>query len=90
MGYKSDDPCLQKALPEERLFVLMTRDQTAPQTVIEWIKLNIGNQPSSKLHEALDCALEMHFRNEEMKFKKSFPSLEWKGRQWPNNPDFKG
>lgn len=59
MGYKKDDPCLKKAFDDERLFVLMSRDSTAPQTVVEWIKMNIGKQPPEKLHEALDCAIEM-------------------------------
>ncbi len=31
MGYKKDDPCIQKAFDDERLFVLMTRDNTAPE-----------------------------------------------------------
>lgn len=70
MGYKSDDPCLRKAFADERLFVLMTRDATAPPVVIEWIKQNIGLQPAAKLHEALDCAIEMHERQQEMNVRK--------------------
>lgn len=64
MGYKKDDKCLQKAFDDERLFVLMTRDITSSHVVVEWIKLNIGVQPPEKLHEALDCAIEM-FTNAE-------------------------
>lgn len=59
MGYKSDDKCIQKAYNDERLFVLMTRDPSAPGVVVEWIKRNIDVQPPEKLHEALDCAIEM-------------------------------
>jgi hypothetical protein len=59
MGYKKDDKCIQKAFDDERLFVLMSRDHTAPKVVIEWIKENISRQPPEKLHEALDCAIEM-------------------------------
>lgn len=59
MGYKNNDPCIAKALDEERLFVLMTRDNVAPEVVVEWIKLSIRTQPPEKLHEALDCAIEM-------------------------------
>lgn len=70
MGYKKDDPCIQKAFDDERLFVLMTRDVTAPAVVVEWIKCNIGIQPSEKLHEALDCAIEMFNRQSEMLAKK--------------------
>jgi len=59
MGYKKNDPCLTKAFDDERLFILMTRDETAPTVVVEWIKLNLWAQPPEKLHEALDCAIEM-------------------------------
>ena len=65
MGYKKDDPCIGKAFDDERLFVLMTRDPFAPQTVVEWIKLSLTTQPPEKLHEALDCAIEMSKRQAE-------------------------
>lgn len=71
MGYKKDDPCLKKAFADERIFVLMTRDATAPKVVIEWIQLNIGVQPKEKLHEALDCAIEMYERCMEMNVRKN-------------------
>lgn len=70
MGYKHSDPCIQKAFPDERLFVLMARDPHAPQVVIEWIKQSIGTQPPEKLHEALDAAIEMHKRCEEFRLRK--------------------
>lgn len=59
MGYKNSDPCIQKALDHERLFVLMTRDETAPLAVLDWIKYNLHKQPVEKLREAFECALEM-------------------------------
>ena len=59
MGYKNSDPCLKKAYDDERLFVLMARDPSASRVVIEWIKINVISQPPEKLHEALDCAIEM-------------------------------
>lgn len=59
MGYKKDDPCIQKALDTERLFVLMARDPSAPETVVDWIGRSLKQQPPEKLHEALDCAIEM-------------------------------
>ena len=59
MGYKKDDPCLEKAFEDERLFVLMTRDITAPLTILEWIKMNIQLQPEDKLREAFECAMQM-------------------------------
>ena len=59
MGYKKDDPCIKKAYDDERLFVLMARDWAAPFVIIDWIRNSIGSQPREKLHEALDCAIEM-------------------------------
>ena len=66
MGYKKDDPCLEKAFDDERLFVLMTRDAQAPQAVLEWIKLSLYSQPEEKLREAFECALEMARNRGEM------------------------
>jgi hypothetical protein len=59
MGYKKDDPCLQKAFEDERLFVLMARDVTAPAVIAYWIKLNKEIQPHAKLVEAEECMKEM-------------------------------
>jgi hypothetical protein len=59
MGYKKDDKCIQKAFEDESLFVLMARDHTAPEVVVEWIKMNLYSQSAAKLHEALDRALKM-------------------------------
>lgn len=59
MGYKKTDLCLEKAFEDERLFVLMARDYTAPEIVLEWVKKNIHTQPEAKLREAFECALEM-------------------------------
>jgi hypothetical protein len=70
MGYKANDPCLEKAFDDERLFVLMTRDNSAPELVIEWIKQNLHNQPKEKLLEAFNCALEMADRCYEMNMRK--------------------
>lgn len=78
MGYKKDDPCLKKAYADERLFVLMTRDATAPAVVGEWIKQNIGKQPADKLHEALTCAIEMHENQHEMEQRKNFKQKGFK------------
>lgn len=59
MGYKGSDKCLNKAKEDEMLFVLMARDETAPITILEWIKLNLHKQPEDKLREAFDCAMTM-------------------------------
>lgn len=57
MSYKKTDKCIQKAFDDEMLFVLMTRDKTAPSIVLEWIKQNIHIQPEEKLREAFECAI---------------------------------
>lgn len=59
MAYKKTDKYINKAFDEERLFVLMARDTTAPMAICEWIKFNLATQPPDKLHEALDAAIEM-------------------------------
>ncbi len=59
MGYKNSDPCIQKAFDDERLFVLMSRDKTAPEVIRYWVSLNKEIQPEAKIKEALDCAQEM-------------------------------
>jgi hypothetical protein len=59
METKKDNSCLQKALPDEPLFVLMTRDAVAPRVIVEWIKESILTQPAEKLHKALDTAILM-------------------------------
>lgn len=70
MSYKGTDKCISKAFDDEMLFVLMARDETAPATVLEWIKLNIGKQPEEKLREAFECAMEMVRTNAEMQYRK--------------------
>lgn len=64
MSYKSIDTCIKKAAEDEMLFVLRAQDVTAPQTVLEWMKINFENLPEAKLREAFECILEMKkFRN---------------------------
>ena len=77
MGYKKTDPCIEKAFDDERLFVLMTRDPSAPLIVGEWIKQNIGKQPREKLIEALDCAIEMVERQAEIDKRKMILKGFW-------------
>ncbi len=60
MSNKNSNTCIQKALDDESLFVLMARDVTAPLVILEWIKLNLGKQPEEKLMEAFNLAMEMH------------------------------
>ena len=59
MATKQNDRHLEKAEPGEQLFVLLARDGSAPQVIVEWIKQNLSTQPPDKLREALDCAITM-------------------------------
>ena len=77
MGYKKNDPCLTKAYDDERLFVLVTRDNTAPEVVMEWIKLNLRKQPAEKLLEAFECALEMVNKEGTIKRRVEIDRNEW-------------
>jgi DnaJ-class molecular chaperone len=87
MGYKHNDPCLTKAFDDERLFVLMARDPTAPAVIRYWMELNQHRQPREKLVEATSCAMEMERRCEEfnkrkemtlpLQFEQSPSDLEW-------------
>lgn len=70
MSYKSTDPCIQKAHEDELLFVLMARDPTAPEVVMEWVRRNITLQPVEKLAEAIKCAQNMH-NTQRMHYKRS-------------------
>jgi hypothetical protein len=64
---KTENTCIQKALPDEALFVLMTRDAVAPRVIVEWIKESILTQPADKLHKALDCAITMAQEQEKIR-----------------------
>ncbi len=51
--------CLAKAGDDEMLFILRAQDVTSPMVILEWMKINFGSLPESKLREAFECALEM-------------------------------
>ena len=88
MGYKDDDKCIQKAYYDERLFVLMARDPSAPAAIIEWIKNNIGVQPREKLQEAFDAALEMHETQKHFFDKKNREEMDKKFSKPNTGPSF--
>lgn len=61
MGTKNNPgqyDCYVKAEPDEPMFILLARDESAPLLVEIWrlIKLEEQTQPSAKLGEALICA----------------------------------
>lgn len=78
MGYKLNDPCLEKAFEDERIFVLMTRDVHAPKAVLEWIRLSFFTQPDEKLREAFECALEMKNRFTEITERRARKAMDEK------------
>lgn len=52
--------CYEKAVSTgQKSFTLIEQDYSAPETICEWIKLNINAAPAEKLREALDIALGM-------------------------------
>ena len=51
--------CLAKSGDDEMLFILRAQDNSSPQVVMEWIKLNLLTCPDDKLREAFECALAM-------------------------------
>jgi hypothetical protein len=52
--------CLNKARPDERLFVLLARDSAAPETIRYWVQrrlwLGKNKREDPQIVEALDCA----------------------------------
>jgi hypothetical protein len=56
----SDEDCYGRALRRQQsTFALVEQDVSAPQVIVEWIKLNIMTCPPPKLYEALACAIQM-------------------------------
>jgi len=59
MATKQNNKYINKATDDEELFILMGRDSTAPEVVLEWIKLNFRKQPVEKLREAFETAINL-------------------------------
>lgn len=55
--------CLNKALPEEMLFVLLARDVCAPAAIRAWVEARIvaglNARDDVQIFEALQCAVYM-------------------------------
>lgn len=63
MGTKNnpgDFDCYENAEPDEPMFVLLARDETAPHLVRKWadLRASSGEKPA-KIQEALECAKNM-------------------------------
>ena len=54
------DSCLNKASPNERLFVLLARDAAAPDAIRYWVRKRIwtgkNKHDDPQIVEALECA----------------------------------
>lgn len=63
MGTKNNPgkyDCYDKAEPDEPIFVLLARDEHAPQLVELWAALrNLQDGYTSKVNEAIECAVAM-------------------------------
>lgn len=60
---RSDDSCLNRASPDEMIFVLLGRDAAAPATIKFWaeerVRLGKNAPGDAQLVEALECAIVM-------------------------------
>lgn len=67
MATKQDDSCFSSALPDEPLFTLLARDESAPTLVRMWafqrvMQIRRGEKPETdmaKVDEAYNCATAM-------------------------------
>lgn len=59
MATKETSVCLDKAAPDEQIFVLRAQDVSSPHLVMEWIKMNLETCPEDKLRQAFETALKM-------------------------------
>ncbi len=57
----SDHPksCMNKALDDELVFVLLARDPFTPSVIMEWVKQSYSTQPMEKLIDAISMAKDM-------------------------------
>lgn len=57
--------CLSRALPDERVFVLLARDKAAPAAIRAWVELRVAlgknQRDDGQIVEALDCAAKMEY-----------------------------
>jgi hypothetical protein len=56
---KNANSCLNKAHPDEPLFVLRGQDVSSPKVVLHWIAKNFESASEFKLREAFDIAMKM-------------------------------
>jgi hypothetical protein len=57
---RQEGRCFEKARERgQRTFTLVEQDSTAPETIMEWIRLNLRTAPPNKLRDAFEDALYM-------------------------------
>lgn len=65
------DSCMSRALPHERTFVLLARDEIAPKAIREWCRLRCLHGKNSvkdpQIREALECADLMELERNDIK-----------------------
>lgn len=78
---ETENSCLNKARPEERLFVLLARDPAAPVAIRAWIaeRLRLGkNQPTDEqIREAFECAALMDLERSEVEASRRQEKMRW-------------
>lgn len=67
----TSDGCLAKAGEQEMLFVLLSRDAAAPDTILWWChrRINLGLNKSNdpQIREAMECAKTMRLEKDQYK-----------------------
>lgn len=59
---RRDNDCHVKAVARGQMtFTVVEQDLTAPETILEWIKLNWKTAPVAKLRDAFETALAMQY-----------------------------
>jgi hypothetical protein len=70
--------CLNRALPTERLFVLLARDSSAPETIRFWVdhRIRSGKNKESDpvITEALACASAMESERSDLRTQMGKPA----------------
>jgi hypothetical protein len=75
------ESCLNKARPDERLFVLLARDPAAPVAIRAWIaeriRLNKNAPGDEQIREAFECASLMEFERAEIETARRQETIRW-------------
>lgn len=56
---KENNSCLEKAKPNEPIFVLRGQDRSSPKLILQWMAENFENLSNQRLQEAFDTAMSM-------------------------------